>query len=690
MDPLARVAGLEWLEKLVHQLIGRAAPPCRRAVEIHAHLQTVVPRVLQDAFPGLVDAEAETLSEVLQQGGLAVAGVAAEHDQTDLPFHDVAMKRLFQVRFDVGCGGEVGVQAPRLEISPFRARIGLEQRPEPWRLVLGAPHRRRYVRRRRSRWTVCRRLVARRRFRTRLLTGSSDIRARMLGLQPAMTKHLDRRSGRLEAGCAVRMRRPIQERGEPRVLLALAILPVQSSLLPLRAVMEKRLPAKKHMKEAGRQRVEVVGGRRSVTFRLLRPAPGRMVRRTVQSRAGIHGRRTDPAHAVVAREHQLAGTRHDHVPGAEVAVDESVVVQRRQCFTGGQKPAQRQRLAGLFPIVLGQKRQHFLVLGQRVAVDPGHERDEFVLLPLGGNLEDRRQRMTQARVRQLAGLANAPAGLRVEDDLADMGAQVFAAGAVDLHHLEGRAESARTQSGHDAVPVAAERDLLTLGPETRCRLPLRRPALAEQRGQRRGQPGQIGALPVIVFRNARKRFAGSAREVAVAPVKQDAQRRAQRADVQASVGGAAIVGTLGGCRLEVHPGDGCRIHTNHPGRRLPEVREQGLVVVPDEDRTRTQEAAPRLVVGGARMQFVQGAMQFVQGTERPAGEVQPSRRIPAGIGRPLLDGGRSRVGDGEELELARMRQRVLEGIEDASGRRRRPSRPPGLPCAPPSRSSSPS
>ena len=122
-------------QELVQQCIGRTSLPRRRSVEIHAHDQAVVRPPFEYSGRGRVIAEAQTPGEMLKQCGLAVTGVAAQDDETDPPFQDVAVQCLFQVRLDIGAGGELGVETACLAIAPPRAGIGLQQGLQPTHLV---------------------------------------------------------------------------------------------------------------------------------------------------------------------------------------------------------------------------------------------------------------------------------------------------------------------------------------------------------------------------------------------------------------------------------------------------------------------------------------------------------------------------------------------------------------------------
>jgi hypothetical protein len=64
--------------------------------------------------------EPKTGGKVLKKGGLAVARVTAQHNQSNLPLHYVGIKSLFQSGFDVCVRGERGVQSARFLISPTR------------------------------------------------------------------------------------------------------------------------------------------------------------------------------------------------------------------------------------------------------------------------------------------------------------------------------------------------------------------------------------------------------------------------------------------------------------------------------------------------------------------------------------------------------------------------------------------
>ena len=115
---LARAAVLKRFEYLVQQLMRRAAFPRRRTVQIHAHGQAVIGLTVHDAGGGAVVAESQTFGEPLEDRGLSVAGISAQHHQADAPRSKVIVQRPLQCCLDVGAGGEVGVQPARLAIAP--------------------------------------------------------------------------------------------------------------------------------------------------------------------------------------------------------------------------------------------------------------------------------------------------------------------------------------------------------------------------------------------------------------------------------------------------------------------------------------------------------------------------------------------------------------------------------------------
>ena len=90
-DIRVRRAVPERLEEFIEQIVGRAPLPRRGTIQIHVHGQTVVPPSVQDTRRRCPGAQAETLREMLEKRGLAVAGIAAQDDQAGAPFHDVAV-----------------------------------------------------------------------------------------------------------------------------------------------------------------------------------------------------------------------------------------------------------------------------------------------------------------------------------------------------------------------------------------------------------------------------------------------------------------------------------------------------------------------------------------------------------------------------------------------------------------------
>ena len=108
-DVLVRPAVLERGQKFVQQIIGGSSFPGCRAIKVHAHDQAIVHSRFENTRCGGVIAQAETLGEMLEQGGLAVPCITAQDDEADSSLPDVAVQRLLQVRFHIGPSGEVRV-----------------------------------------------------------------------------------------------------------------------------------------------------------------------------------------------------------------------------------------------------------------------------------------------------------------------------------------------------------------------------------------------------------------------------------------------------------------------------------------------------------------------------------------------------------------------------------------------------
>ena len=102
---------------------------------------TAVDHFVHDSACRRVVPHSEPVGEVLQQRGLAVSRIAAQHDQTDPPLGDSGEKISLQIRLDVGIAGEVGVQSAGLLVAVTRARVGGKQLLEPRNLVRSSPWR---------------------------------------------------------------------------------------------------------------------------------------------------------------------------------------------------------------------------------------------------------------------------------------------------------------------------------------------------------------------------------------------------------------------------------------------------------------------------------------------------------------------------------------------------------------------
>ena len=420
-----------------------------------------------------------------------------------------------------------------------------------------------------------------------------------------------------------------------------------------RAVSRERFAVEDDVKEAGRQRVQVVGRRR-------RPACF-VGRRTVECSARRGDRFADPADEVVVGEDQVA-PGHDKVGRAHVAVDETVAVQHIEGFAHRPQPGESQRLRGTLAQVFGEQRQDPRVTAQRRAVDPGHEGGELVLAPRRRDFEDAGDGLVlQMRPRQPVGAHGAVPGLLVMTHLGDIGPFVFPS-TVELHDLERGAHAARSEALDYAVFAAPERHDLIFGPEPRRRRRWRRRRLAQQGREARVERGRFAALRRLVRHARSQHVQGLAVGLVVSAFEQDAQAGAQRVAVRAGVCGVQPL-RAHFRRRGRRPFSGRGAGRGHAlfGRELGQLEagEDGRIVVPDENRLRRQVAVQdRRVVQGLAMHLAQRAQC------RP-GEGQPCRGIPRRIPRALFDGGCQRVGDREEVHFARVAGRRLPGIEYA-------------------------
>ena len=113
-----RGAMLKRRQEIVQELVGRTALPGRRAVKVHPHHQAVVQPALHDSFRGRLVTEVQPSGKVLKQRGLAVSRVPAQDDEVRAPLSDGAIQHTFEIGFNVGAGGEIGVEAACLRIPP--------------------------------------------------------------------------------------------------------------------------------------------------------------------------------------------------------------------------------------------------------------------------------------------------------------------------------------------------------------------------------------------------------------------------------------------------------------------------------------------------------------------------------------------------------------------------------------------
>ena len=582
---------------------------------------------------------------MLQQRGLAVAGVAAQHDQPDAATPHVVIQRLFERRLDVSPLGEIAVETACLPVSVPRTRIRLQQRPQP-RDGLLAPFDRRTVggastgagiRRGRRQRLVRQRRIAR-------------------GGQLRRPERLQRLLRRPEPPAWVRVRRPVEKLGDDRMLRAIDSLPVQAALLDQIGSVSERLVLEEHVEETGRQRVEVVRRRR-------RPA-GDGRRGAVERGAGSAFRYADLANEIVVGQHEVAAG-HDHVARADVAVHQPVAVQHVERLAHRPQPPDGQSLSGFLALLLGQQWEDTREVAQRRAVDPGHERGECILAPFPRDLEDPGDRlMLQMGARQTVGAHGSAPGFLVVGDLGDVRSEILLRRAIDLDDLERHTDAARTQASHDPIVPAVERHDLIFGPEPRRRRFGRRRRLAQQPAERGLQVLQAAARRRVVGQSALDLGHRAPAHLVVPFSEQTGQRCAERIHVRPRRrrGPAARAHLRSG--LAVPPtggGAGARDTDLRRDLRPLETGEDRRIVVADENGARAEIAVRhRRIVRGR-------AVQLPQCVNCASREGETRRRRPPCVRRSLLDRWRGRIDHGEEVHLSVITRGVLERIENAGG-----------------------
>lgn len=126
------------LEKLVQQFVGAASLPGGGAVKVGQQGQAVLRRGLPHPLGGGQFVDAKGGGEPLQQGGFAIADIAAENDQPNGAVAEAHHQILLQRGGDVGFLGEITVQAPRLDVSVRGAGIHPQQAEQPRDMLLAA------------------------------------------------------------------------------------------------------------------------------------------------------------------------------------------------------------------------------------------------------------------------------------------------------------------------------------------------------------------------------------------------------------------------------------------------------------------------------------------------------------------------------------------------------------------------
>ena len=103
---------------------------------------------------------------------------------------------------------------------------------------------------------------------------------------------------------------------------------------------------------------------------------------------------------------------------------------------------------------------------ERLTLDPSQQRQDAVLLPLGRDLENRRERgVAQVGVDSTVGFEHYGAGGSLENDLGDVMAERLFGLRIDFGNLVGDTDATLTELFHDLVVVTAKADDLIGGPE---------------------------------------------------------------------------------------------------------------------------------------------------------------------------------------------------------------------------------
>ena len=232
----------------------------------------------------------------------------------------------------------------------------------------------------------------------------------------------------------------------------------------------------------------------------------------------------------------------------------------------------------------------------------------------------------------------------VTHHLGDVRAEILLRIAVDLYHLEGGADAARTEFGDNPVILAIEAHHLILGPEPRRRRWRRRGRFTEQFRQRTVQVGRRRARCTVRRRPSGHRLFGGAGQFVVPSVEQHAQGSTQRVYVGAPVGRATAVGTHLG-RHRIVPVVRVRRRRHGDFRRNARVLEAGQdrrVVMPHQNRARRQIAVQQGLVTVTRR------VQLLHCPDGAAGEAHPRRRVPLVVLDAFDDAGCRRISHREE------------------------------------------
>ena len=428
--------------------------------------------------------------------------------------------------------------------------------------------------------------------------------------------------------------------------------PIQATILAALPGKVEGIPVEQHMEQTGGQGEEIIA---------------RLDRRTVVD-AMARVQRVAVAHRLAGFGHRIViGQNHfpaldDDVARADIAMYQTNLMQSPERVAQVSQPAQQEVLQAGLAQIIGMQGKHAGQVRHGDSLDPFHQGNEAIRLPLGGNFVDRRKvRVDRVGAHPAIGAQRDLGVALVVDQFRNVAAEDFIGARIDFDDLEGLADAATAEAADDLEVRPLEGHYGVFVPV------LRRRKFERRLGKRRGVPLQIGGqfgkrltplriMGATLFQEL-ARFAG-ARFV---PRENGDQAGAKGIHVRPRIRSRQAIltnlrGNIRGVLPEIRRG-------KRNGQRLvqagqAEVGEQRASVVANPQGMRRD-----VPVNDALQSLLVRLMKFRQRQERLARVAQAVVQTPVGVLGTFGERWRAGVDQGEPVQLARIPLGFLEGVE---------------------------